>query len=135
MAQQTRSELKRRDKKSAANMPLISSLPYLAIVVPKAPEKESLLALPAYWLQALDTNVSDPLPPPLVSALTAVLTEPLLEDLWICSIDKLSTWQTKWQQSGFKQWAEKQFLPGVTDNLAHVVEEAFSLQTMPVSLK
>lgn len=63
------------------------------------------------------------------------LTESLLEDLWICSIDKLSNWQKRWQQIGFKQWAEKQFLPGVTDNLAHVVEEAFSLQNMPISLK
>ncbi|HEY9714096.1 MAG TPA: AIR synthase-related protein, partial [Chroococcales cyanobacterium] len=37
------------------------------------------------------------------------------------------TWLAKWNGRGFKFWAERQFQPGVTDNLAHTVEEALEM--------
>ncbi len=114
------------------------SLPFLALVMPKTLDKPDIVALPAYWLQPLNMVTSSrqsKLPPAVVTILTEVLTESLLEDLWISYTDDLSAWTKQWSKLGFKHWAEKQFLPGVTDNSAHVVEEALSLQDMSINFK
>ncbi len=137
MTQQTSSEIKNKDKK-LANYTSPASLPYLAVVLPKSLTKDPLVALPVYWLKPLNLTAPSEnleLSPTLINTFTEVLTESLLEDLWISSTADLSSWFKQWQQAGFKLWAEKQFLPGVTDNLAHVVEEAFALQNMPISFK
>ena len=137
MAQQTNSKVINKNKE-LTDVLHSTSLPYLAIVIPKTLEKEPLITLSAYWLQPVIETANENevvLNPLLIPMLKEVLTESLLEDLWISSIDKLADWQEQWQQDGFKYGAEKQFLPGVTDNLAHVVEEAFALQNMPLSFK
>lgn len=119
----------------------------------------STLTLSAYWLLTKSTNHlqapkdnllqsqsqgSSPsssdksdqsLPSFAVQHLEEVLTESLLEDLWISSADDLSSWQESWRNAGFSHWAEKQFLPGVTDNLAHIVEEALTMQDPPLTFK
>jgi len=115
-----------------------TTTPFIAVVVPKIESIEGaeFLVLPAYWLIPFcSLQNKTELPATVKQALTEVLTESLLEDLWISSIDNLSTWQKKWQDYGFSCWAEKQFLPGVTDNLAHIVQEALSMQTPPLSFK
>ena len=110
---------------------------YLVVVVPKEIKKTTLMSLSAYWLESIKSEhiENGELSSAITDLLAEVLTEPLLEDLWLSSHHNLANWQQQWQKMGFRQWAEKQFLPGVTDNLAHVVEEAFSLQNIPVSFK
>ena len=116
--------------------------PFIAIVVPKADtpkDTEGFFVLPAYWLLPLNSAVSNAdkltLPVQVTKSLEEVLTESLIEDLWISSIENLSSWQQKWRTEGFSCWAEKQFLPGVTDNLSHIVQEALSMQNPPLSFK
>ncbi|HEY9682313.1 MAG TPA: AIR synthase-related protein [Oculatellaceae cyanobacterium] len=69
------------------------------------------------------------------AALTDVLCDPLQEELWISSPDERTIWAHKWRDEGFRYWAEKQFAPGVTDNLAHTVAEALSLLDFPANFK
>ncbi len=113
------------------------SLPLLAVVTPKELKKQELLALPAYWLQLVDptTSALEQNLTPIIDILTEVLTESLLEDLWVSFTENLAPWEEKWKKAGFIQWSEKQFLPGVTDSSAHVVEEALSLQNMPLQFR
>ncbi len=110
--------------------------PFITVVVPKIEftnGTEAPLVLPAYWLIPLDPKTELSLS--IKQALEEVLTESLLEELWISSIDSLTAWQKQWQEAGFSCWAEKQFLPGVTDNLAHIVQEALSMQNPPLSFR
>lgn len=69
MAQQTSNEIKNKNKTQAANSLAASSIPYLAIVVPKTLEKQALLALPAYWLQSIDNPIPKELTKPVVTIL------------------------------------------------------------------
>lgn len=106
---------------------------YRAAVVPKY-EYDSFAC---YWLQ-VDNNSEDGnacSPAKLSSALKEILTDPLLEDLWFAPLSDCSKWCKVWQEAGFVQWAEKQFLPGVTDNLAHIVEEALDMKALPFRVK
>jgi phosphoribosylformylglycinamidine synthase len=63
--------------------------------------------------------------------LTAVLTDSLQEDLWIATGGDRKSWMETWASQGFRYFAEKQFAPGVTDNLAHTVYEALLLFDFP----
>lgn len=97
----------------------------LAAVIPKQP----YTSFARYWLgidlregkeqPALTNDLSD--------TLREILIDPLLEDLWLLPLEQIETWCKTWRQLGFQKLAEKQFLPGVTDNLARIVEEALSL--------
>jgi phosphoribosylformylglycinamidine synthase len=71
----------------------------------------------------------------IVQALKAVLIDELQEDLWVCPPAQRAEWGKFWQNQGFRFWAEKQFLPGVTDNLAHTVAEALRLLGLPTDIK
>jgi phosphoribosylformylglycinamidine synthase II len=81
-------------------------------------------SFPLYWVQYPDGTEE----PKLVEALREILTDPLQEELWHASSDARCQWLKRWQSESFHWWAERQFLPGVTDNLAHTVEEALRLK-------
>jgi phosphoribosylformylglycinamidine synthase subunit PurSL len=97
-------------------------------VVPKT----SSASFPLYWLQMnSNSGLSDD---EITASLKDVLTDPLQEDLWICQPYKRNEWMSKWHALGYRFWAEKQFVFGVTDNLAHTVEEALRLLGLPESI-
>jgi phosphoribosylformylglycinamidine synthase len=105
---------------------------YFAAVVPK--QKYDSVA--CYWLLVEDLNGEEnSSPAKLTAALKEILTDPLLEDLWFAPLADTAKWGKVWQESGYVQWAEKQFLPGVTDNLAHIVEEALEMKELSFSVK
>lgn len=79
---------------------------------------------PLYWVQfAAGTDQEQ-----LLEALREVLTDPLQEELWHASSNERLGWMKRWAAEGYRWWAERQFLPGVTDNLAHTVHEALTLK-------
>jgi phosphoribosylformylglycinamidine synthase len=105
---------------------------FFAAVVPKA-EYDSFAC---YWLLVDGINPEENnSPAKLTIALREILTDPLLEDLWFDSLSDATKWGKVWQEAGYVQWAEKQFLPGVTDNLAHIVEEALQMKDLPFNVK
>jgi hypothetical protein len=63
----------------------------------------------------------------LMAALKEILADQLLEDVWCVVATERSSWLSQWREQGFKWFAERQYLPGVTDNLARTVEEAIRL--------
>ncbi len=85
--------------------------------------KEEYWSFPLYWLHVEWDQPYEH----LLSCLREVLTDPLQEELWACEPHKRAEWIKSWHAQGFHWWAEKQFAPGVTDNLAHTVEEALRL--------
>lgn len=99
-------------------------------VICLAVTKASARDFPIYWLKlppekgADDTWVQGELLP----AVKEVLVDPLLEDLWAASPQEREGWLKSWGEEGVSHLAEKQFAPGVTDNLAHTVREALALK-------
>jgi len=96
-------------------------------------------SFPLYWLAA-DAGGSGPADiedgqSDLLLALREILVDPLMDQLWIALPEGRSDWTARWLGQGFRFWAERQFLPGVTDNLAHTVQEAFSLKRLPDQIK
>jgi phosphoribosylformylglycinamidine synthase II len=107
----------------------ISYKTYCVAVVAKSAYSKMAL----YWLEL---PVDDQMHLNQISAaLTDVLCDPLQEELWISAPEQRTIWTHKWRDEGFKYWAEKQFAPGVTDNLAHTVAEALSLLEFPKNFK
>ncbi len=107
-------------------------------VIPKAGFKidADLVQFPLYWLEIQDMIEREAfIDSPLGQALKNVLIDPLLEELWFSLGGKRKSWITRWTQEGFRWFAERQFLPGVTDNLARTVEEALHLKGLPDSIK
>ena len=93
------------------------------------------LEFPLYWLKA-DRPVADMLDDETFTAtLSEILTNPLVEKLWIDLSSGRSHWTKVWRDIGFCFWAERQFLPGVTDNLAKTVEEALQLSGIASEIK
>jgi phosphoribosylformylglycinamidine synthase subunit PurSL len=99
-----------------------TTLQWCLSVVPKTDYSE----FPLYWIRIPEKykNQLDE----LTNALREVLIDPLQEELWIARPDERLTWVEQWSQKGYRWWAERQFLPGVTDNLAHTVQEALELK-------
>ena len=95
-----------------------------------------VVQFPIYWIEGHAAVTHEDFPnSELGKALEEVLTDPLLEDLWFSLGGKRKSWITRWTQDGFRWFAERQFLPGVTDNLARTVEEALHLKGMPGSIQ
>lgn len=95
-------------------------------IVPKAAAaggKLTSLALPLYWLSGKNLEQTKK----LMAALKEILADQLLEDVWCVVASERSSWLSQWREQGFKWFAERQYLPGVTDNLARTVEEAIKL--------
>ncbi len=99
---------------------------WFAAIVPKG----SYTSVARYWIKIEDPAHDNErtLSRAVLDALYETLADPLLEDLWLVQLSDMHTWCKRWQDLGFRKFAEKQFLAGVTDNLAHVVEEALSLK-------
>jgi phosphoribosylformylglycinamidine synthase len=102
-------------------------------IIPKQP----YTAIKRYWISVEQHHKSRKLDPPsnLARVLTATLSDPLREDIWLTDSAGLQTWCNNWTNLGFQYLAEKQFLPGVTDNSARIVEEALNLLHLSVKLK
>lgn len=114
-------------------------------VVPKrkVDEKAGVAQFPLYWLTGEFTSkcTSDnclQILEPALATLGEVLADPLQEDL-LWAIDHIgsgrSAWARQWHEQGFALWAERQFLPGVTDNLAKTIEEALSASDIATGIK
>ena len=88
-------------------------------------------AFPLYWIQFGDDIEEET----LLNALREALTDPLQEELWHAAPDGRHVWMERWKNESYRWWAERQFLPGVTDNLAHTVEEALLLKGMPRTVR
>lgn len=110
-------------------------------VVPKGGfvEKQQHVEFPLYWIQGGETGEAagkdDFTRSELGRALQEVLIDELLEDLWFSFCGNRERWVESWREFGFRFYAERQFLPGVTDNLARTVEEALHLKGLPLSVK
>ncbi len=102
-----------------------TTLQWCLSVVPKT----DYSAFALYWVR-IPERYKDQLDD-LSVALREVLIDPLQEDLWIARPEERSSWVEKWSGRGYRWWAERQFLPGVTDNLAHTVQEALELKKFP----
>ena len=102
---------------------------YCIAVVPKVAYDRMAL----YWLNVPVMEPADH--SKITAALSDVLCDPLQEELWVVEPSQRDTWVDKWRSLGYAFWAEKQFAPGVTDNLAHTVAEALKLLKMPKSCK
>ena len=106
-------------------------------VIPKAGFRIDVdsVQFPLYWVSghgALDRQGF--VDSHLGQALQEILVDPLLEELWYSLGGKRKSWIDRWTQDGFRWFAERQFLPGVTDNLARTVEEALHLKGLPLSI-
>ncbi len=103
-------------------------------IVPKAAAaagKLTSLALPLYWLSGKNLEQTKK----LMAALKEILADQLLEDVWCVVASERSSWLSQWREQGFKWFAERQYLPGVTDNLARTVEEAIKLSGLETAGK
>src|ERR1700691_2271360 len=87
--------------------------------------KEPYTEIPLYWLRFRQSEL--PNQSIRLKAITQVLTDPLQEELWFTDSAGRAEWVKIWHKDGFRWWAEKQFAPGVTDNLGHTVKEALQL--------
>ncbi|MBS1989306.1 MAG: phosphoribosylformylglycinamidine synthase [Cyanobacteria bacterium SZAS LIN-3] len=64
--------------------------------------------------------------------IAAVLADELIDQVWLEEQGaRAAGWQQKFIDEGYSWFAEKQYLPGVTDNLAHTIEEALHLKGFP----
>lgn len=102
---------------------VVSTQTHCVAVVPKqrSANGHKPVVFPLYWIQHSGT------PEALREVLQEVVSDPLLDELWYATPDKRSEWVSKFRREEFVYFAEKQFLPGVTDNLGKTVAEAISL--------
>jgi phosphoribosylformylglycinamidine synthase subunit PurSL len=107
----------------------------------KDPQKSSF---PCYWFllkrlkedaDAFQAVTADDLAEKLKEVLAKILIDPLFETLWGANLDALESWRDSLRENEFNTVAIKQFLPGVTDNLARVVEEALETENLPYGIQ
>ena len=105
-------------------------------VVPKLgfARDEHVVLFPLYWLLA-PAPIDELINADFVKALADVLIDPLTEKLIYAKCNDRLGWVKSWQEEGYQWLAERQFLPGVTDNLAATVEEALLLSGLPAGIK
>ncbi len=98
-------------------------------------EESKIVSFPIYWVHCNEAGRDLAGDLQLVGALEEILTDPLLEKLWCVPAGEQKPWAQQWAEKGFRFWAERQFCPGVTDNLAHTVEEALALKNIAGGIK
>src|SRR5579875_3145090 len=105
-------------------------------VLPKAglAADGTTVSFPLYWIctDGGEGGVKPAFVPDL-AAFNEVLVDPLLEELWCAQAEGRGEWAERWRKEGFAFWAERQFQPGVTDNLARTVKEALVIEGLPES--
>lgn len=93
-------------------------------------------SFPLYWLLVeKDVLLDDAIPEKMVKDISDVLADQLSQKVLIGHPQERSKWLKDFTSQGFAYFAERQFLPGVTDNLAHTVEEALRLKKFPCKVK
>jgi phosphoribosylformylglycinamidine synthase len=99
-------------------------------VVPQAgfSTKTGSVSFPLYWVQQAGSDRGAESDPKLIEALEQILVDPLQERLLQATPEGRQAWTDDWSKQSFRWWCERQFQPGVTDNLAHTVKEALSLK-------
>jgi phosphoribosylformylglycinamidine synthase II/formyltetrahydrofolate-dependent phosphoribosylglycinamide formyltransferase len=119
-----------QDKNRSQNKDQKNSEKQLCLaVVPKKSEKQPA-ELPLYWVTTDgDFNIDN------VDAFKEVLADQLQEDIWLIEAKDRKDWLKAWKDQGYRWFAERQFLPGVTDNLARTVEEALHLSGIAGTVK
>jgi len=91
------------------------------------------IEMPLYWLNTKGAaGAATDLK--LLATLKEVLADSLLEDVLCVATQDRQQWVKQWQELGFKWFAERQYLPGVTDNLARTVEEALKLSGLTTTV-
>jgi phosphoribosylformylglycinamidine synthase len=105
-------------------------------VVPKEgfPTASDVVHFPLYWLLA-QGNADELINAAFIKTLEEVLIDPLTEKLIYAKCAERLDWVKGWKEKDFYWFAERQFLPGVTDNLASTVEEALGLSNLPSGIK
>lgn len=81
--------------------------------------------LPLYWIKFDPAIVKEDR---LLASLEEVLVDPVYQKGVALSQANRKELFQRWRTAGFEFFAEKQFLPGVTDNLAHTICEALGLK-------
>lgn len=103
-------------------------------IFPKQGFEKGLNRFPLYWLKIkskLIKDIKDFADSELLMVVSETLRDPLLQVMHSASPEGRTGWAPTWEQEGFEWLAEKQFLPGVTDNLGKTVEEALALRGFP----
>ncbi|HMP51650.1 MAG TPA: hypothetical protein PKD05_08850, partial [Candidatus Melainabacteria bacterium] len=80
--------------------------------------------LPTYWIRYDELIVNRK---ELEDALVKVLVNNTYQKALLAPNQERLTWLNQWREEGYLFWAEKQFQPGVTDNLSNTIEEALGL--------
>lgn len=111
-----------------------SNTEYCLAVVPKNADK-NLKELPLYWITTTADAGDKKFEEAFKQAVKEVLADGLQEDVWVIQSNKRKEWLADLKKLGFSWFAERQFLPGVTDNLARTVEEALHLSGIASDLK
>jgi phosphoribosylformylglycinamidine synthase len=123
--------------KSQASESTEESNVIFAAVLDRNPDADSF---PCYWLVPTEPSASKGATKAvkaddLAEIVAKILTDPLLETLWLSELIDIERFRDQWLKAGFTTLAVKQFMPGVTDNLAHVVEEAIAMENLPYQIK
>lgn len=120
--------------KEGSHPSLMSETATLCVAVIPEGERKSF---PLYWL-LVPKNVlpaDGKVPKNMVKDISDVLSDSLCEEILICEASERGKWLKRFAAEGFEFFAERQFLPGVTDNLAHTVEEALGLKQFSCQVK
>ncbi len=80
---------------------------------------------PIYWVK-FDRATTDEMR--LVNCLNEILVDPVIQQGTILKSGDMEKLFQSFLLRGFHWMAQKQFLPGVTDNLAHTIQEALTLK-------
>jgi len=107
-----------------------ATMTFSKIVVAVRPrEKPDNFAL--YWIK-VPIGSGNELAQGQRDQLQAVLADELLDFVWMENQNERGgAWTKAFKAEGFGWFCEKQYLPGVTDNLAHTIEEALHLKGFP----
>ncbi|MBA3992373.1 MAG: phosphoribosylformylglycinamidine synthase [Cyanobacteria bacterium DS2.3.42] len=94
-------------------------------------------SFPLYWLLVDKDSMPDgaPIPKKMLKDISDVLADSLCQEVLAGQPDARAEWLKRFASEDYKYFAERQFLPGVTDNLAHTVEEALRLKGLKEILK
>ncbi|MBX9667384.1 MAG: hypothetical protein K2X93_07180 [Candidatus Obscuribacterales bacterium] len=87
---------------------------------------------PIYWIK-FDRQTTDEAK--LVNCLNEILVDPVIQQGVVLRSADLDQLFESFLQRGFHWVAQKQFLPGVTDNLAHTIHEALLLKGISPDVK
>lgn len=81
--------------------------------------------IPVYWIKYDSNSTGEQ---QLISTLNEILVDPVFQSAAVLKDGNLNDLFQSFTRRGFRWLALKQFLPGVTDNLAHTIAEALKLK-------